>query len=104
MNDPTRRRQIETADDDFHVSEEARRHNDPTKQVDGAYDDPGEAIRDVRSPRGDNESIFELEGDVVTSDDVPTQPSHDGIGPFTTPVIIVVAALVILIILLVLFT
>ena len=111
MTDPARHRQTETVDEpspdshpDFHVSEEARRHNDPTKQVYGAYDDPEEAILDTRPPRGDDETIFELEGDVVSSDAVPTQPSHDGIGPFTTPVIIVVVALAVLIILLVVFT
>lgn len=89
---------------DFHVSEEARRHNDPTKQVYGAYDDADEAIREARPPRGDDETIFELEGDVVSSDAVPTQPSHDGIGPFATPVIIVVVALALFIILLVVLT
>jgi hypothetical protein len=70
----------------------------------GAYDDAGEAIRDARSHRGDDKTIFELEGDVVSSDAVPTQPEHDGIGPFSTPIIVVVVALVIFILLLVTFT
>jgi hypothetical protein len=46
-------------------------------------------------------SLFEIQGDVETSDAVQKQPNHDGIGPFSTPVILIVVALVIFVALIV---
>lgn len=84
-----------------HVSEADRRTNDTTKQVYGAYDDPEGTIRNSDPGRTDGASMFELDGGVETSSAVQDQPTSDGVGPFSTPLILVVVALVIFVALLV---
>lgn len=108
MTDPAGRRRVhdgaeDDTDRDMHVSEAERRQNDPTKQVYGAYDDPEEAIRTADPERTDGESLFEIMGDDETSASVPDQPHHDGVGPFSAPIVVIVITLVIFVVLLVAF-
>jgi hypothetical protein len=90
-------------DDGRPVTEEERRAIDPTQQVHGAHDNADEAIRTSDPTRTGGASLFEIQGDVESSDAVPKQPHNDGIGPFSTPVILIVVALVIFVALIVTF-